>query len=71
MRLRTCPEIQSPSLDVALGLLLPYILSIVGSKFCTQPGNSLLDPQQVTEKIEDVYMYICVRWRTCVLGVCI
>jgi len=45
-----------------LGLLLPYILSIVGSKFCTQPGNSVLDPQQVMAKIEDVFVcvYICV-----------
>jgi hypothetical protein len=49
-----------------LGLLLPYILSIVGSKFCTQRGNSVVDPQQVTEKIEDVYVYICVCRRLCI-----
>ena len=53
-----------------LGLLLPYILSIVGSKFCIQPANSVLDPQQVTAKIEDVCVcvcvYLCVLARLCI-----
>ena len=44
-----------------LGLLLPHILSTVGSKFCTQPGNSVLDPQKETEKFEDMCMclFVC------------
>jgi hypothetical protein len=49
-----------------LGLLLPYILSVLGSKFCTKPGNSVLYPQQETKKIEDVCVCIFLLAGMCI-----